>query len=168
VATMHVSETIRKVRSVRQFKPEALPDDVLQEILDAGRRAQSSKNTQPWQFVVVRERETLQALSECGQFAGHLAGAAVGVALVAPRENFWDSFDLGQAAAYMALAAWERGVGYCIAAMWDPDKAKAILGIPDDQHFQVALSFGYPADDWQPAKMGGRKPLDDIVHWERW
>jgi len=161
-----IRDAIRELRSVRSFKPEPLPDEVLQAILNAGRRAQSSKNSQPWQFVVVREPETLRALSECGQFAGHLAGAAAGVALVSPRKA--DDFDLGQAAAYMALAAWEMGVGCCIAAMWEPDKAKAILGIPDNQHFWAALSFGYPADDWQPARMGGRKSLDDLVRWERW
>jgi nitroreductase len=161
-----VRDTIRTLRSVRKFKPEPLPDDVLRAILDAGRRAQSSKNSQPWQFVVVRDRETLRALSKCGQFAGHLAGATAGVALVSPRKA--DDFDLGQAAAYMALAAWELGVGCCIAAMWEPDKAKAILGVPDDLHFWAALSFGYPADDWQPAKLGGRKPLEELVRWERW
>ena len=168
MTTTTVRDAIRTLRSVRQFKPDPLPDDVLRAILDAGKQAQSSKNSQPWQFVVVRERATLRALSECGQFAGHLAGAAAGVALVAPREDFWDTFDLGQAATSMALAAWDLGVGCFIAAMWDPDKARDVLGIPDDQHFRVALSFGYPADDWQPAKMGGRKPLDDIVRWERW
>jgi nitroreductase len=168
MTTTSVRDAIRTLRSVRQFKPDPLPDDVLRAILNAGKQAQSSKNSQPWQFVVVRERETLQALSECGQFAGHLAGAAAGVALIAPRDGFWDTFDLGQAAAYMALAAWELGVGCCIAAMWEPDKAGAILGIPDDRQLRVALSFGYPAEDWQPAKMGGRKPLDDVVRWERW
>jgi nitroreductase len=160
-----VLQAMQALRSVRQFKAEPLPDDVLRQILNAGRRAQSSKNSQPWQFVVIRERDTLKALSECGQFAGHLAGAAVGVALVSEVRN---DFDLGQAAANMQLAAWELGVGSCIAAMWEPERAKEILGIPQDYRFTMALSFGYPADDWQPARMGGRRTLDELIHSERW
>jgi nitroreductase len=75
---------------------------------------------------------------------------------------------MGQAAANMQLAAWELGVGSCIAAMWEPDRAKALLGIPEERYFDMALSFGYPAADWQPARMGGRKPLADVARWERW
>lgn len=162
---MDVREAIRGLRAVRQFRDEPLPDDALRAILEAGRRAQSAKNAQPWQFVVVRERATLRALSECGSYAGHLAGAAVGVALAASNE--WE-YDLGQASAYMMLTAWELGIGSCIATLHESDKAKAVLGVPPELRLTVALSFGYPAADWQPAKMGGRRPLDELVHWERW
>jgi nitroreductase len=162
---MNVKDAIRTLRAVRQFDRRPIEDEVLRVILDAGRRAQSSKNSQPWQFIVIRNRETLRQLSECGQYAGHLAGAAVGVALVS--SDKWD-FDLGQACAFMMLAAWEQGVGSCIASMWEPEKAKAILAIPAEQHFTTALSLGYPAADWQPAKMGGRHPLEDVVRYERW
>lgn len=160
-----VLEAMQSLRSVRQFKDEPLPDETLREILNAGRRAQSSKNSQPWQFVVIRDKETLKRLSECGQFAGHLAGAAVGIALVSEGRN---DFDLGQASANMQLAAWSLGIGSCIASMWEPDRAKEILGIPADHRFTVVLSLGYPADDWQPARMGGRRKLDELVRWEKW
>jgi nitroreductase len=82
-----------------------------------------------------------------------------------------DSFDLGQAAAYLQLAAWELGIGSCIASMWEPEKAKAILGVPHDQHFDVAISFGYPLpgrEQSHPPKPNGRKPFDEVVFWERW
>lgn len=162
---MDVHEAIRSLRSVREFRDEPLPDDVLESILDAGRRAQSSKNTQPWQFVVVRDRATLQALSKTGDYAGHMAGAAAGVVIVSPIPH---EYDLGQATAFLMLAAWERGVGSCIAAIYHPDQVRALLGIPDEMHVHYALSFGYPASDWTPAKMGGRRSLDDVAHWERW
>jgi nitroreductase len=162
---MDVRDAIQGLRSVRQFADRPLEEATLRAILDAGRRAQSSKNTQPWQFVVVRERATLVALSQCGDYAGHLAGAAAGVALIATVK---DGYDLGQATACMMLAAWELGVGSCIASIYDADKARALLGVPADRHFEVALSFGYPAADWQPTKMGGRRPLEDVVRWERW
>ncbi|MHB2020238.1 MAG: nitroreductase family protein, partial [Candidatus Xenobia bacterium] len=70
-----IREAIQQRRAVRRFTPEPVSEDVIRQILEAGRRAQSSKNIQPWQFVVVRKRETLVALSQTGKFAQHLAGA---------------------------------------------------------------------------------------------
>ena len=168
---MNVLEAIRTKRAVRQFTAQPIPDDAVRAILDAGRRAQSSKNTQPWHFVVVRDKNTLQKLADSGPFAKHLAGAALGIALVSPDPaTRWSiPFDVGQAAAHMQLAAWELGIGSCIGAIYDQDKAKAILGIPADQSFYAALSFGYPApSEPRPPRAGGRKPLAEMTHWERW
>jgi nitroreductase len=166
VTTMNVADAIRTKRAVRLFKAEPVPEDVMNAILDAGRRSQSSKNTQPWQFVVVRDREKLAALSKTGDYAWHLEGAAFAVCLVGdhPRTDF----DLGQAAAYMQLAAWELGVGSCIASIYRPEDARQILGIPADKHFPIALSFGYASPENKTAKMGGRKPLTDVVHFDQW
>lgn len=165
---MDVQKAIETKRAVRLFTGEPVPSEVIDTILDAGRRSQSSKNTQPWQFVVVQHRETLEAMSKTGDYAGHLAGAAFGVALAAPNTQPWTMFDLGQAAAYMQLAAWEQGVGSCIAAIYDPPAVQTILNIPEGYTVMCALSFGYPSPDHIPAKMGGRKPLSDVVHHETW
>jgi nitroreductase len=170
---MNVSEAIQTKRAVRQFQTRPLPEDSVTAILNAGRRSQSSKNTQPWQFIAIRDREQLKRLSECGDWAGHLAGAALGVALLSPdpAEKFQVMFDLGQAAAYMQLAAWELGIGSCLASIYQPDRARQILGFPPDLHLRIALSFGYPLDAEKltaPPKKGGRKPLEEIVHWDRW
>ncbi len=165
---MKVLEAIQTKRAVRMFRDEPVAEDTLHTILDAGRRSQSSKNTQPWQFVVVRDRKTLIALSKTGDFAGHLAGAAFAVVLVGLRQGEWGMFDLGQSAAYMQLAAWELGVGSCIATIYQPDQAREILGVPSEHSVQAALSFGYPSPDFKPARMGGRKPLDEVVRWETW
>ena len=170
---MNVSEAVRAKRAVRRFSDRPAPEEAVRAILNAGRRAQSSKNTQPWNFVAVRDRETLKKLSECGAYAGHLAGAAFAVALVSPDPAARRSiaFDLGQAAAYMQLAAWELGLGSCIASIYEPEKAKALLGIPEGYFFDVALSFGYPApDQLRPSavKKGGRRPFDEVVRWEKW
>ena len=145
---MSVASVIGAFRAVRQFTDQPLPDEVIHEILNAGRRSQSSKNTQPWHFVVVRDRETLRQLSTTGTYAGHLAGATVGVALVSSVDY---EYDLGQATAYMQLQAWELGVGSCIATIYEPDQAKAILGVPADHFLRWALSFGYPAPDQKRA-----------------
>lgn len=165
---MLVSEAIRTKRAVRQFKPDPVSEDVILKIVDSARRSQSSKNSQPWQFVVVRDRATLAALAQSGTYAGHVAGAAFAVALIGVQDSGWNMFDLGQASAYMQLAAWDLGIGSCIATMHEQEKAKAILGIPADHTFHLAISFGYPAADAQAAKMGGRKPIGEIVKWERW
>ena len=170
---MNVSEAIRMKRAVRQFKEQPLPEEIVLAILNAGRRAQSSKNTQPWHFVAIREKATLKTLSECGTWAGHLAGAALGVAILTPdpQEKFQVMFDAGQAAAYMQLAAWELGVGSVPGSIYEPEKAREILGFPPEWHLRIALSFGYPAEpkalSAAPQK-GGRKSMEDVVHWERW
>ncbi len=163
---MNVSEVIRTKRAVRQFSDQPLPEETIRAILNAGRRAQSSKNSQPWQFVVIRDKAALKDLSTCGAYAGHLAGAAFAVALASTEPA---DFDLGQAAAYMQLAAWEQGIGSCIASIYEPERARAILGIPESLHFDVALSFGYPLPtEKRPPRPGGRKPLEEVVHWEKW
>jgi nitroreductase len=170
---MNVSEAIRLKRAIRQFTDQPLPEATILAILNAGRRAQSSKNTQPWNFVAITDKEILKSLSECGIYAGHLSGAAMGVAIIHPDpgEKFQLMFDIGQAAANMQLAAWELGIGSCIASIYEPDKARTLLGFPNDMYLRIALSFGYPQDMdllILPPKKGGRRPLTEIVHWNTW
>lgn len=170
---MDVAEAIRTKRAVRQFRDEPLPEQVVRAILNAGRRSQSSKNSQAWQFIAVRDREILKALSTCGEWAGHLAGAALGVAILIPdpQAKFQHLVDCGQAAAFMQLAAWELGVGSCPASIYQPEKAREILSFPAEWHLRLALSFGYPLDQTvvsAPPRKGGRRELDEIVHWDRW
>jgi nitroreductase len=170
---MNVSDAIKTKRAVRQFSSEALPEEAVWAILNAGRRAQSAKNTQPWQFIAIRNRETLLALSKMGQYAGHLAGAALGVAILTPdpASRFSVMFDAGQAAAYMQLAAWELGIGSVPATIYEPEQARELLGFPPEWHLHVAFSFGYPQDVetlTRPNKPGGRAKLEDVVHWEKW
>ncbi len=95
---MNISDAIRLKRAVREFTPEPLPEATILAILNAGRRAQSSKNTQPWHFVAITDQSILQQLSECGEWAGHLAGASLGVALIHPNpaEKFQTMFDVAR------------------------------------------------------------------------
>lgn len=170
---MNVSEAIRTKRAIRKFTEEPLPEDVVTTILNAGRRSQSSKNEQGWQFVSIRDKAVLKALSECGQWAWHIEGAAMAVAILTPEPTakFQTMFDAGQASAYMQLAAWELGVGSVPASIYEPEKARKILGFPPEWHLRIALSFGYPRDEEKLSaapKMGGRKSLDEVVHWDKW
>jgi nitroreductase len=167
---------INSRRAVRRFAERPLEEAHLERILNAGRRAGSSKNQQRWTFIVCRDREHLGRLAELGPWAGHLAGAAVAVALVTPRSNTADDplsvmFDLGQATENMMLAAWELGIGSVPATVYEHDLVRRLLGYPADQHCEFLLSFGYPADPTdltRPPRAGGRRELGEIVREERW
>jgi nitroreductase len=143
---MDAFRCIKTMRAVRQFTDAPIPDDVLQRILEAGRWSGSAKNTQPWNIVVVRDRTTLARLAECRQFAGHLRGAALGIAVVIEPTAMHGEFDAGRMAQNMELAAWADGVGSGSAAMYEEDKAKSILGVPVEITLRYVISFGYPAE----------------------
>ena len=170
---MNVSEAIRTKRAVRKFLEKPLPEEVVTTILNAGRRSQSSKNEQAWQFIAIRDKSKLKEISQCGEWAGHIAGAALAVAILTPdpAAKFQTMFDAGQAAAFMQLTAWELGVGSCPASIYEYEKARGILGFPSEWHLRIALSFGYALDEENftaAPKKGGRKPLQELAHWEVW
>jgi nitroreductase len=163
---MNILEAIRTKRAVRTYTDQPVPEQHIRQILDAGRRAQSSMNRQPWTFLVVRDRERLTKLSESATYAGPLAGAAFGVALVSSDE--W-SFDMGQAAAYLQLAAWDIGVGSCLVWLGESENARDLLGVPAGRFLEMAIAFGYAAETAAvKPKPGGRKPFDEVVRWEHW
>ena len=172
----HVWAAIRSKRVVRRFAERSLEPAHLERILDAGRHSGSSKNEQRWTFVVCRDRAHLRELAGLGPWAGHLAGAAVGIALVTPNPRAPGAplsimFDLGQAAQNMMLAAWELGIGSVPATVYEHDLARRLLGYPDDRWCEFLLSFGYPADAndlTRAPRAGGRRDFDEVVRRERW
>ncbi len=169
---MDTYQTILSVRSVRQFDlSRPIDDAALHRILQAGRMSGSSKDSQPWWFIVIQDHERLQALSKTGDYAQHLAGAALAIAIVFDPKFYRGEFDSGRAAQNMMLAAWNDGIGSCIASMHREDDGKAVLGVPQGLRLQHIISFGYPLPVEQtiptvPRRQ--RKPLDEIVMQERW
>jgi nitroreductase len=167
-------DAIRARRNVRSYRPDAVPDSDLQRIAEAGWRAPSASNRQPWDFVIVTDPDRLQQLSTLWQGARHIASAPAAIALVAPvppdeRRKQLDQYDLGQATMAMMLAATELGVGTGHSAVGDQDKARAILGVPDDHIVAYLLGLGYPADrPLTPIRKPNRRPFDDVVHRGRW
>jgi nitroreductase len=167
-------EAIRSRRDVRSFTDQPIPGDHLDEILEAGRRAPSSQNWQPWDFVAVTERSRLVKLSSVAPGAGHVAGAAAAVAVCAPASLAEDRqrtlyFDLGQATMSMLLAAAGLRIVGCHADVGDQELADSLLGLPADRYCAHLLSLGYPAD--RPLNMirrPARRPLADVVHREQW
>jgi nitroreductase len=169
------TKLIKSLRSVRKFSEREIPDDVLRDILDTGRWAGSAKNSQPWDLVVVTNRDTLVALSKCGQFAWHIAGAKLALALVMRGDDAWSGMDEGRLMQNLMLGSWAHGVGSCIGSIYPEhqQRARELLGIPANRYLRTVLSIGYPASPEAlrlPPNAGiprGRRPLDDLVSRER-
>lgn len=171
---METWDAIRARRNVRSYTDDPIPDDALDRILEAGRRAPSSSNQQRWDFVVTTDEDTLAALSQVWRGAGHVADAAATVTLVAPDEEDPSTresiqFDLGQASMAMALAATDLGIGSGHAAVRDQERAREALDLPDDRFCALMLALGYPAErGLTVVEDPDRRPFDDVVHREHW
>src|SRR5580692_9085129 len=171
---METWEAIRSRRNVRSFEDRPVPEDHLNEILEAGRRAPSSQNWQPWSFVVVTERERLVKLAQTWQGAGHVAHSAATVALVASppeqeRRRGTLYFDLGQATMSIMLAAAGLGIGSGHSAVGDQQLARRLLGYPEDKTCAFLIPLGYPAGrPLTPVQRPDRRPFDQVVHRGRW
>ena len=171
---METWDALRARRNVRQFSDRPVPDEVLDRMLDAGRRAPSANNWQPWDFVVVSDRNQLAELAKVWQGAGHVAGAAAAIAIVAPqpqdeRQSALLQYDLGQATYAIMVAGADLGVGTGHAAATDQEQARSVLGFPDDRFLAYVLSVGYPAD--RPLAVVEnlkRRPMQEVVHRGRW
>ena len=151
-----------------------MPDDALDRILEAGRRAPSAGNWQPWDFVVVTDRSQLVELAKVWQGARHVAGAAAAIAIVAPepqddRQSQLLQYDLGQATYAMTVAAADVGIGTGHAAAVDQQQAKEVLGFPEGRFLAYLLSVGYPSDKpLTVIERLNRRPFDEVVHRGRW
>ena len=174
VLDMEAWDAIRARRNVRQFADRPLPAADLDRILEAGRRAPSSRNWQPWDFVVVTDRRQLEELAKVWRGADHVARAAAAIACLAPvlddaMQNQWLQYDHGQATMSMALAAADLGIGSSHAAVADQALARSLLGFPEDRFAVSLLSLGYPADrPLKPLERINRRPFDDVVHRGHW
>jgi nitroreductase len=175
VEGMDTWDAIRTRRNVRRFDDHPVPQDGLDRIVAAAALAPSSMNEQRWAFVVCRDRDRLEELSRVGDYAGHVAGAAAAIAFLTPRaedvsERESIAFDLGQAVENAMLAAWELGIGSCHASVYDEPRVRELLGYPPEMTCDLVVSFGYPDDPpslLPPGSGGGRKPLPDLRHEER-
>lgn len=171
---MEAWDAISARRNVRQYKPEPVSEEDLNRIAEAGWRAPSAKNRQPWDFVIVTDRDQLQQLSTVWQGAGHIAAAPAAIAIVVPeppdqRRLVTDTYDIGQATMAMMIAATDLGIGTGHSSVGDQDKARAILGVPDDHQVAFLLGVGYPADrPLTPIGKPNRRPFTEVVHHGRW
>jgi nitroreductase len=171
---METWDAIRSRRDVRSYDGRAIPDDQLDQILEAGRRSPSSSNWQPWDFVAVTDRDQLRELAGVWQHAGHVTESAATIALVAPRpeddhQRDQEQYDLGQATMSMMLEAADLGIGSGHSAVADQDVARRVLGFPDDRFLAYLVALGYPADrPLRAVRHPKRRPFEEVVHRGRW
>ena len=165
-------DAITSRRNVRTYADRPIPDEHLDRVLEAGRRAPSSKNTQPWDFVVVTDRERLGRLAGVWQGAAYVAGSAATIALVAPITQTGPQrveYDLGQATMAMMVAAADLGIATGHTAVADQDLARELLGMPEDRRCAYLIALGYPADrPLRPIRNPDRRPFENVVHRDRW
>ena len=169
---MQTWDAITSRRNVRSFADRPISAADLDRILEAGRRSPSSQNWQPWDFVLVTDRELLTELAKVWQGAGHVAHSAATIVVVGPAgDNPFRraQLDLGQATMQMMLAAADLGIGSCHAGIADLPRVRELLGIPDDRDWALLISLGYPADrPLTPIRNPDRRPFDDVVHRGHW
>lgn len=165
---MDVYECIRTRRTVREFKPDSVPDEIVHKLLQAGRWAPSSSNTQPWHFVVVRDRETIAAIGRIATQGAFIGQAPLAIAIVM-EDARRPQLDAGRALQQMELMAWSEGLGTCfvgIRAEEQQDTIKDLLGIPKEMELITVLPFGYRLEG---RRAGGtpRQPMTEIAHREK-
>lgn len=164
--TSAIYDFVVGLRAIRSYLPDPLAGDDLAAILEAARWTGSAKNRQNWSFIVVSERDQIDALAACGDFTDPVRASATTVVLVQEPEGY--EFDLGRAAQNLMLAAKAVGVASCPITFHRDGDARAVLGVPGDRRCRYAVALGYPSDKAAPARWGGRKPAQTLVHRERY
>jgi nitroreductase len=163
---------LRSLRAVRSFRPDPVPQEVVDDILEVARWSGSASNRQPWELVVIQDRETLEELANVKGYASHLREAALGIVVVMAGERAeQETYDEGRLAERVMLAALAHGVGSSIGWLVGDGRvaARDILGIPENRTVRTAISLGYPDEGARRRRAGqARKPLSEIVHEERY
>ena len=171
---METWDAITSRRNVRSYTDQPILDEDLNQILEAGRRTPSARNSQPWDLIVCTDRDQLRRLSQVWQGAGHVAKSAATIAIVSPWQEDpsareFDQYDLGQLTMSLMLAATDLGIGTGHAWVTDQELARDILGFPEDRVLAWLLALGHPADrTLKPIKQPSRRPFDNVVHRGRW
>ncbi len=165
---MNCVEQILTRRSIRKFKDESITDKVVQNILEAGRRSPSATNKQPWHFVIARDQNAKEAFSFRGfnKFTSDAAFIVLGVykqsEVIIEKLSL---MDVTIALQNMVVAAWVQGVASCWMGAFDENKLNDTLNLPADSRIVGAVAFGIPDENpSQPPK----KPLNEIIHFDKW
>jgi len=167
-------DRIRTVRQIRQYASEEVPDAVVKQLLRVAQWTGSSRNTQPWHFVVVKDKDRLSKISQLRTPINWLAGASIGIAIVLDGAGVSEAYDEGRVTERILIAAHNLGYGGGVAWYGDDSQqaeAKRILAIPAERTARSIVMIGRPvsAKDPRPnARPGGRKPLSEIVSYERY
>ena len=163
---MEVFEAVRTMLAVRRYLDRAVPETIVQRIVEAGRLTGSAMNLQPWHFIVVQDRDTLRRLGALARSGPYVAEAPLAIVVIIDRTGYAGS-DASRAIDSMMLTAWSEGVGSNWVGFGNLEKVNALLGIPSERDVLAILPFGYPADRIGRGKKK-RKPLRAVAHRERY
>lgn len=163
---MDVFEAVRTMLAVRRYLDRAVPETIVQRIVEAGRLTGSAMNLQPWHFIVVQDRDTLRRLGALARSGPYVAEAPLAIVVAVDRTGYAVS-DASRAIDSMMLTAWSEGVGSNWVGFGGLEKVNALLGIPPELDVLAILPFGYPADRIGRGKKN-RKPLRAVAHRERY
>jgi nitroreductase len=155
-------ETIISLRAIREYEDRPVTEEDLALLLEALRQTGSSKNSQNWSFVVVDDRDQLDALVGAGDFTVPVRNAPMMICLVEEPDGY--EFDTGRLAQNLMLAADALGIGTCPITLHREEISSDALGLPPGARCRFAVTVGYPTPTAGPRKMGGRKPMDSLVH----
>ena len=165
---MDVFDCIRTRRTVRDFKPDPVPEAMVQKILQAARWAPSSSNSQPWHFIVIKNQDTIKELGRIATQGTFIAQAPLAIAIVMDDARR-PQMDAGRALQQMELVAWSEGLGTCFVGMRAEEQQqeiKQLLGIPDEMELITILPFGYRVEGAR-GRGTPRKSMSEITHGER-
>ena len=159
-------QRILKLRAVRAFEDRQVSDEDLARVLEAARWTGSAKNRQDWAFIVVRDADQKELLASAGSFTTPIRNAPMAIVLI--QESGGYEFDTGRLAQNIMLAADAIGLASCPITLHDDARAAEILGLPEGRRARYAIALGYPAPQAPPSGFGGRKPLEELIHLERY
>lgn len=163
---MDAYQAIIGKRDRRDYDSKPIPEDVLHRILQAGRMAGSSSNSQPFRFIVMRDQAAKEKLAPAGPGTAPLVKAPLAIVVVLEKGR--RDFDVGRAAQNMMVAAWAEGIHSCPIGLREEAVASAALGLPETHVAAIGLSFGYPAAGATPGESRQRLSLEELVHHDRW
>jgi nitroreductase len=163
---MDAYQAIISKRDSRSYTTEPVADEVLRRVLQAGRMAGSSKNREPFRFVVVRDREHMAELAKCGDFSQPLEGATAAIAVCLDPDGL--DFDAGRAAQNVMLAAWNAGLASCPVRIHHADCGRQALGLPEGWRIAMVVALGHPAPGVPISAGRARQPFEEYVSWERY
>lgn len=163
---MDVFDTVRTVLAVREFKNVPVPNGMIRRVVEAARLTGSSMNGQPWHFVVVEERDTLQKLGALVSSGPYNSEAAFAVVVAIDKSSPFGMSDASRAIQSMILTAWSEGIGSNWTGWVGMEEVASLLRIPETLDVIAAVPFGYPCR----SNIRGnkrRKKLSEIAHSER-